>query len=468
MAGTYKTPGVYVEEISKLPPSVAEVDTAVPAFIGYTEIAKRYVDDDLIKIPTRIKSLLEYEQYFGQGPSYANIHIYLDTNNAVDSNKTVVLNSIYNLYDSIRLFFDNGGGVTYITSVGKYSSNDNDATRASKITDGLTEVRKFDEPTLLLFPDAVNIKNGTAIDWDKLAAIQQAALSQCADLGDRFAILDIANESNKNIVDESATFRNKIGMNNLKYGAAYAPFVKTVYDKTFLLRDIMKNLYDSGSNHIELKALFSDSDLDANGTPIKSKLDDFKKTYTDNDAIVARLALFSGGLVTDNFNITKLDTSFQGYLNAFNGAASGVPGDVARLAALKAEFEFLYSVFAQLEGLVIAHAAQTDATTTPGPIVGKPIRTNLITNPGLKSTVEALLGTNLKSTLQTFINLDFEAYRSVTPDISNAVGDKPSVDFTLFTDPAWLPAAATNTAQVTGADITSKGRLVFTILTKIY
>ena len=32
---TYYTPGVYVEEISTLPPSVAEVATAVPAFVGY-------------------------------------------------------------------------------------------------------------------------------------------------------------------------------------------------------------------------------------------------------------------------------------------------------------------------------------------------------------------------------------------------------------------------------------------------
>jgi uncharacterized protein len=36
---TYKTPDVYVEEISVFPPSVAEVETAVPAFIGYTEKA---------------------------------------------------------------------------------------------------------------------------------------------------------------------------------------------------------------------------------------------------------------------------------------------------------------------------------------------------------------------------------------------------------------------------------------------
>lgn len=37
MATTYKTPGVYVEEISKFPPSIAEVATAIPVFIGYTE-----------------------------------------------------------------------------------------------------------------------------------------------------------------------------------------------------------------------------------------------------------------------------------------------------------------------------------------------------------------------------------------------------------------------------------------------
>ena len=45
----YKTPGVYVEEISTLPPSVAEVATAVPAFVGYTEIGPAVivrVDED--------------------------------------------------------------------------------------------------------------------------------------------------------------------------------------------------------------------------------------------------------------------------------------------------------------------------------------------------------------------------------------------------------------------------------------
>jgi phage tail sheath protein FI len=32
----YRTPGVYIDQISKFPPSVAAVETAIPAFIGYT------------------------------------------------------------------------------------------------------------------------------------------------------------------------------------------------------------------------------------------------------------------------------------------------------------------------------------------------------------------------------------------------------------------------------------------------
>ena len=62
---TYKTPDVYVEEISVFPPSVAEVETAIPAFIGYTEIARKTTDNDLILKPTKIFSLKEYEQYYG-------------------------------------------------------------------------------------------------------------------------------------------------------------------------------------------------------------------------------------------------------------------------------------------------------------------------------------------------------------------------------------------------------------------
>lgn len=78
MASTYKTPGVYVQEISKFPPSVAAVETAIPAFVGYTQRALLANGRNLHAIPTngsidnivpeaiRIESLLQYEQYFGE------------------------------------------------------------------------------------------------------------------------------------------------------------------------------------------------------------------------------------------------------------------------------------------------------------------------------------------------------------------------------------------------------------------
>jgi len=54
MATAYKTPVVYIEEFPKFPPSVAPVETAIPAFIGYTETAIEFVEDDLLLKPTRI------------------------------------------------------------------------------------------------------------------------------------------------------------------------------------------------------------------------------------------------------------------------------------------------------------------------------------------------------------------------------------------------------------------------------
>ena len=48
------TPGVYINEISTLPPSIAQVSTAIPAFIGYTEKAEDENGLSLTGKPTKI------------------------------------------------------------------------------------------------------------------------------------------------------------------------------------------------------------------------------------------------------------------------------------------------------------------------------------------------------------------------------------------------------------------------------
>src|SRR3954463_14572967 len=84
---TYKSPDVYVEELSVFPPSVAEVETAVPAFIGYTEKAKMLQDDDLLLVPTKIYSLKEFETLYGF-PSPDVINVVLES--VKDDTNTVV------------------------------------------------------------------------------------------------------------------------------------------------------------------------------------------------------------------------------------------------------------------------------------------------------------------------------------------------------------------------------------------
>ena len=74
----YKTPGVYVEEITTLAPSVVAVETAIPAFIGYTEKATDGGGDNLRFVPTRIKSLLEYQSLFGGDFVPATYRVVLD------------------------------------------------------------------------------------------------------------------------------------------------------------------------------------------------------------------------------------------------------------------------------------------------------------------------------------------------------------------------------------------------------
>src|SRR4030095_7049908 len=122
-----KTPGVYVNEIPSFPPSIAQVATAIPAFIGYTQIAKDLQGNSLTNKPTRITSMLEYELYFGKGQLEANIQItYAQSTSGKTTTDTISFSflapgkSRHNMHSSVRFFFANGGGPCYIVSVGPY------------------------------------------------------------------------------------------------------------------------------------------------------------------------------------------------------------------------------------------------------------------------------------------------------------------------------------------------------------
>ena len=117
----YKTPGVYIEEIPKLPPSIASVETAIPAFIGYTERAQWRAADDLINKPWRISSMLEYEQYFGfPDPEKAgtlSVTIKQSPKLEINASANEATRSKFLMFYSLQMFFANGGGPCWIISV---------------------------------------------------------------------------------------------------------------------------------------------------------------------------------------------------------------------------------------------------------------------------------------------------------------------------------------------------------------
>jgi uncharacterized protein len=231
---TQKTPGVYVIEQSLFPPSVAEVATAIPAFIGYTEFARNNNGNSLKLIPTKVKSLLEYESYFGKGFIPGEYKVICDSSTPKNI-VSVAPDARFYLYDSLRLFFDNGGGECYIVSVEVYTDTSTipatiNPINKTELISGVDALKKYDEPTLILFPDAVGIPdaidiNGINAKFSDLASLQTEALKQCAKLQDRFTIMDLMEDTTP-LFDPIATFRDKVGMNNLSYGAAYYPWVK--------------------------------------------------------------------------------------------------------------------------------------------------------------------------------------------------------------------------------------------------
>ncbi|MCT4624862.1 MAG: phage tail sheath subtilisin-like domain-containing protein [Schleiferiaceae bacterium] len=229
MATTYKTPGVYVEEVSVFPPSVAQVETAIPAFIGYTEKAKNVKDDDLLLVPKRITSLKEYEQYFGKAFAEAvsvNIAETLDSGGSVET-RTVEISSSFSvkffMYYQLQMYFANGGGPCYITSVGKYSEAPNAGKLYNQAVKGLAEVEAKDEPTLIVFTDTPTMSK------DNHNLLMGAAIAQSGKLMDRIALVDVIRDDAKTVVEDMAAFRSatQIGTNKLSYGAAYYPPLNT-------------------------------------------------------------------------------------------------------------------------------------------------------------------------------------------------------------------------------------------------
>ncbi len=219
----YKTPNVYVEEIATFPPSVAAVATAIPAFIGYTEV------DDLKLVPTRISSLLDYQAKFGNPYPQKGIEVEVDGNTITQING---LNGTptFQMYYALQMYFANGGGPCYIVSVG--TADENTLMSVTDFEDGLAAIEKEDEPTMLLFPDATNLSLPA-----NYYSVINSSLAQSKKLQDRFTIVDTYTDAAIGSSNDPILELRNLLINDethRKYGAAYYPYLKTIIDYFFI------------------------------------------------------------------------------------------------------------------------------------------------------------------------------------------------------------------------------------------
>ncbi|GEJ45775.1 MULTISPECIES: phage tail sheath C-terminal domain-containing protein [unclassified Chryseobacterium] len=229
-------PGVSVEEISRLPYSVALVETAIPAFIGYTELTP--VDYDK---PLKISSLLEYEQYFGHAKKES-----LQLRDIQGKGVTVVTPQVqFLMYYALQMYFANGGGPCYIISAGKYSSGG--TVQLSLLETALNMIDAIKEPTLIILPDAISLSR----EADFYTLYKKVIVKAKDETKNRFAILDTYYGNTTIISNGSNTiesFRREI--DSTSHAAVYFPYVKTILNYTFDEKAIIehKGLQDGQVN----------------------------------------------------------------------------------------------------------------------------------------------------------------------------------------------------------------------------
>ncbi len=247
----YKTPGVYIEEVSALPNSVAQVETAIPAFIGYTPRAV-HNENDCTYVPTKVSSFIEFQKIFcfpevtepvqQYSPQYYLIRQNSKPNTGdfvlIGSDYYAILpdaHSIYYMYNSVKLFYQNGGAEAYIVSVGGYREASgrhlglgaalvNPNVQLADLLKGLATLKMQEEPTMYICPEA------TLLSIAENGSLMQQMLLQNSQMKKSISIFDIIGGNRKNLLGNGVdieAFRNHTGTTGLAYGAAYYPFVGT-------------------------------------------------------------------------------------------------------------------------------------------------------------------------------------------------------------------------------------------------
>ena len=374
MAKNYLTPGVYVEEISTLTGIVAEVQSAVPAFIGFTEQI-RYDGRSLLGVPEPIESFKDFEARFGKAAPVFFDAIAVKTNGdgSFAEVSSITLKKRFLLYEALYMYFANGGSRCYVVSIGSFTDATVKQDDPRPHLDAIEALNMVDDVTLLVMPEAVFLGEG-------LPGVQQRALTHCAERKNRFAVLDILEsaKSGKSVLldwtnapdpdpwkKSCQTFRDTIGINNLSYGAVYTPYITADAPVSISYQDIRSALINARkpvTNTVDGQepARLGLSTLDPSVKEAVGALDAALEDQSNLAAAVtaARAFLTSGNVVGTDTSPARLAEAIKAYNATWSDAS------------IKATGTLLANLFASLTGL-------DSNQESPAPFAGKPLSDDL-------------------------------------------------------------------------------------------
>src|SRR5262249_51032685 len=160
--------------------------------------------------------------------------------------------------------------------------------------------------------------------------------TQCGDLKDRVCVFDLRSDD-----PNGSAFRDNIGINNLKYGAAYSPWLQVDYSKNVSYADV-KSVITKDRVWLTLDTLTTDSSIKLAITNLDNALADVQTI----DGQVTAAALLGGTASSISARYSELLVTYQNNKTA------------AALANMQAIFAFLY----QLAGVAEAATGVTGAS----------------------------------------------------------------------------------------------------------
>ena len=228
--------------------------TAIPAFIGYTPKAT-FQGKSCLNKPVKVNSFADFKSIFclddppaPQPPAKQyDPHYYLVEQNGGSGGQNILTvngktyavlpdpNTVYYLYNSVRLFYNNGGGDAYIVAVGNYGPASgkplgagaplvNPNVSLNDLLNGIKALKKEPEPTMYICPEA------TLLSIAENGNLMQAMLLQNESMRTAISIFDIIGAKDPDpllYTNDIQNFRTNTGVNGLGFGVAYYPFVGT-------------------------------------------------------------------------------------------------------------------------------------------------------------------------------------------------------------------------------------------------